>query len=325
MGFFDFLFKPPQKSTSQLTSETSKHEEEKPKNIPEAPNGSDDKSRILKIFDCDLAAFPDDKFKLNGKFIDSYGSIYSTHVVKFNKLDRGIFSDLSIIKYEDHTNYHFWNNSIKNLDVYEIEEFSKELVGILGVDSSGKGELSYSDLDAISQCFKKSAGYDDDDQIERFWSDDKFSHTAIFEVTKTECSIVIYEYSETKPKQPRLWNHLSSSYDEIFDSYPQKLGDNWDELVCELAGGQYHDGKKVLKQLYKGALLDLKPEADNEYDEDAVRVYFLDYFLGYIPKEFSKIVGTMIKQNIKYTALAAGINKDGYPFDFIKILILRNF
>ena len=51
-----------------------------------------------------------------------------------------------------------------------------------------------------------------------------------------------------------------------------------------LAGYRYHEAPRLAPDLVPGERLDLKREADNPYDRNAVRVDWRGHKLGYVPR-----------------------------------------
>lgn len=61
--------------------------------------------------------------------------------------------------------------------------------------------------------------------------------------------------------------------------------ETWKTLqTSPLAGFQYHSGETLWPQLATGQPLTLTREADNRFDDRAVRVDWQDHKLGYIPR-----------------------------------------
>ncbi len=54
-----------------------------------------------------------------------------------------------------------------------------------------------------------------------------------------------------------------------------------------VAGMRYWDGALVLSRLEPGKKLQLIAEPQNQYDPNAVAIYFNDSKIGYIPQEFN--------------------------------------
>lgn len=56
-------------------------------------------------------------------------------------------------------------------------------------------------------------------------------------------------------------------------------------MSCNVAGFTYHDGCEVFDQLKIGSPLRLVRDEENEYDHNAVAVFFGDTWLGYVPRQ----------------------------------------
>ena len=65
-----------------------------------------------------------------------------------------------------------------------------------------------------------------------------------------------------------------------------------------IAGAQFHDLAKVIKDIKVGELLNLEPEPNNKYDPNAVKILHEDVFLGYVPKKFSAEVAGHLENEI---------------------------
>ena len=66
-------------------------------------------------------------------------------------------------------------------------------------------------------------------------------------------------------------------------------------LHCYIAGLQYYEVLEVWKKLEIGQLVDLVPEPDNRYDENAVIVSYKGKKLGYLPRSQNKAVSTLLR------------------------------
>ena len=59
-------------------------------------------------------------------------------------------------------------------------------------------------------------------------------------------------------------------------------------LKCHIAGWRYYQGEGVINQLRPGTELYLRSDSRNEYDSNAVAVYYGKYHLGYVPARISR-------------------------------------
>ena len=66
-------------------------------------------------------------------------------------------------------------------------------------------------------------------------------------------------------------------------------------LHCYIAGLQYYEVLEVWKKLEIGQTLDLIPEPNNRYDEDAVVVAFTGKKLGYLPRSQNHAVSKILR------------------------------
>ncbi len=65
-------------------------------------------------------------------------------------------------------------------------------------------------------------------------------------------------------------------------------------LQCFLRGFKFYEGPKLLADFKEGDMLELVREPENEYDENAVALYWNNHKIGYIPKEENKILSKLL-------------------------------
>ncbi len=76
-------------------------------------------------------------------------------------------------------------------------------------------------------------------------------------------------------------------------------------LECQIHGSHYYDCLKLIEnnQLFVGEQLILKRQPDNEYDQYAIEVLTVEgKKLGYIPKNHSQILASLIDQKCRVSA-----------------------
>lgn len=89
-----------------------------------------------------------------------------------------------------------------------------------------------------------------------------------------------------------------------------------------IAGVQFHQMKDVISELDEGIELDLIPDAENEYDPNAVRIVYGETMLGHVPKIHSAEVASILE--IDPTGLECIIevlNPSAKPWEQCKVTI----
>lgn len=88
-----------------------------------------------------------------------------------------------------------------------------------------------------------------------------------------------------------------------------------------LAGFQYHHGKALWPQLAIGQSLQLVREADNRYDDRAVRVEWQGRKLGYIPRLDNAAVSQLLDRGERLEAVIARLAKSSNPWERVGVEI----
>ncbi len=86
-----------------------------------------------------------------------------------------------------------------------------------------------------------------------------------------------------------------------------------------LAGFQYHHGEAVWTQLSVGQRLQLVREADNQYDNRAVRVEWQGHKLGYIPRLDNAAVSQLLDRGERLEAVIARLVESRDPWQRVKV------
>jgi hypothetical protein len=80
-----------------------------------------------------------------------------------------------------------------------------------------------------------------------------------------------------------------------------------------VAGVQFHELKSISDKIEPGANLQLVQEPTNQYDPNAVRIEFMNFMLGYVPKKFSAMVaGYMTVETVTCTVIAIDMKRKTY-------------
>lgn len=94
----------------------------------------------------------------------------------------------------------------------------------------------------------------------------------------------------------------------------------WKTLqTSPLAGFQHHNGEALWTQLATGQQLTLTREADNRFDDRAVRVDWQGHKLGYIPRLDNAAVSQLLDRGETLEATIAGLGNSSNPWDKIKV------
>jgi TM2 domain-containing membrane protein YozV len=104
------------------------------------------------------------------------------------------------------------------------------------------------------------------------------------------------------------------------------------EISTTIAGFQYHDGynKEVTAMLRNepyGTPLSLKRDPDNPHSKErtATQIHWNNYFLGFIPSEYSKIVSEAIDKGLKVSSTINEYNPSASSFLKVSIDIRIDF
>jgi HIRAN domain len=69
-------------------------------------------------------------------------------------------------------------------------------------------------------------------------------------------------------------------------------------LQSFVRGFQYYDGKKLLKKMKVGALLELVREPNNEYDTFAIAIHYQGKKIGFVPAESNEILAKLLDADL---------------------------
>ena len=94
----------------------------------------------------------------------------------------------------------------------------------------------------------------------------------------------------------------------------------WKTLqTTPLAGVQYHSGETLWPQFATGQQLTLTREADNKYDDRAVRVEWQGHKLGYIPRLDNAAVSQLLDRGETLEAAIVGLESSSNPWDRVRV------
>ncbi|HEY3326815.1 MAG TPA: HIRAN domain-containing protein [Novimethylophilus sp.] len=96
--------------------------------------------------------------------------------------------------------------------------------------------------------------------------------------------------------------------------------ETWKTLqTSPVAGFQYHHGDALWPQLAVGQPITLTREADNPYDERAVRVEWQSFKLGYIPRLDNAAISQLLDRGETLDALIVGLENSSNSWDRVKV------
>lgn len=89
-----------------------------------------------------------------------------------------------------------------------------------------------------------------------------------------------------------------------------------------LAGFQYHHGKAVWAEIQAGDALTLTREADNFYDDKAIRVDWRGLKLGYVPRRENADIARLMDNGAKLLARVTRLTESRDPWQRVRFEIL---
>ena len=104
--------------------------------------------------------------------------------------------------------------------------------------------------------------------------------------------------------------------------YQSDIGNNSEAILIQtssIAGFQFYDGDHLWDQLSTGDMLQLIQEPDNPYDENAVKIYWRNSKLGYLPRVENTAVAQMMDQEQEITARILSKRESFNPWERLAI------
>lgn len=98
-------------------------------------------------------------------------------------------------------------------------------------------------------------------------------------------------------------------------------GDNDHVLIADvaIAGLQHYRGNDLAEMIKEGDKLQLRPQPDNAYDENAIMVMWHNNKIGYVPASIARDVRRRIDAGIDVTASIVEIKPVRFGRKWIKI------
>ena len=91
--------------------------------------------------------------------------------------------------------------------------------------------------------------------------------------------------------------------------------------TSSVAGFQYYSGEAVWSRITVDDELELRRQPDNEYDENAIEVFWRQKKLGYVPASENLTVSRMMDRGQEFAATIAEKNDSEIPWDCIEMNI----
>jgi len=88
-----------------------------------------------------------------------------------------------------------------------------------------------------------------------------------------------------------------------------------------IAGFQYYKGDAIWPSLGVGKRLSLVRESLNEYDGDAVAVYFRNYKLGFVPQSENSTIAQMLDRGERLEATISRVVNGNDPWERVRMSI----
>ena len=96
-------------------------------------------------------------------------------------------------------------------------------------------------------------------------------------------------------------------------------------LETYIAGYQYHDGKIIEKLLKPGTSLNIVREPQNQYDCNAIAIFFQNIKIGYIPASDNTVLANMLDNHLPLTARILALNPNLPTWERTEVEILLYF
>ena len=81
-----------------------------------------------------------------------------------------------------------------------------------------------------------------------------------------------------------------------------------DQFYSKIVGVTFDNRQEHIKNLFPGQVLELRRETDNEYDENAIAVFFEDEQLGYLKRNIARHLAENFDNGIEYEAFVVQVN-----------------
>jgi len=86
-----------------------------------------------------------------------------------------------------------------------------------------------------------------------------------------------------------------------------------------LAGFQYYEGEAVWPELAVGDRLELRREADNRYDDNAIEVYWRGRKLGYLPRSHNEVAAGMMDRGEYFFGRVSRLQSSENPWNRLEL------
>lgn len=94
-------------------------------------------------------------------------------------------------------------------------------------------------------------------------------------------------------------------------------------MHCNVAGFSFHEGCTVFDQMKIGSPLRIIREDENDYDHNAVAIFFGDTHIGYIPKRMNEQLAMLLDMGYEniFEARVQSLDAEADPENQVGIII----
>ena len=125
---------------------------------------------------------------------------------------------------------------------------------------------------------------------------------------KTSLQMVIKDIkSFRRPDQMDFVDRLFYYQQDYLQDAPYRGIENQDSFYTKAAGVSFEGRQELVKTLQEGCAVQLRREADNQYDPNAIALYYQDQQIGYLKRELAKNLAPVIDQGTVYQAVVSQI------------------
>lgn len=89
-----------------------------------------------------------------------------------------------------------------------------------------------------------------------------------------------------------------------------------------VAGFRYHDGPQVIERIRPHDVLALEPEPTNAHDAYAIRVFWRDRSVGYLPRVENRVINRILESGTPVRAEVAAVDRGAEPWQTLRMRVV---